>query len=106
MRAAAGERGGNPEIGCVLSGALDRAGLEVELGVATKAIRSVTSDWRWPDTLFRQILPLLVDEGYLAGEIMNDFVAEWEERSRDPSAIFFSSPVLEVIGRRPGASTR
>ena len=28
--------------------------------------------------------------------------AEWEERSRDPTAVFFSSPVLEVIGRRPG----
>jgi hypothetical protein len=59
-------------------------------------------EWRWPDTLFRQLLPMLVDKGRLAGEILDDFVAEWEERSRDPSAAFFSSPVLEVIGRRPG----
>ena len=101
MRAAAGGRGGNPEIGCVLPGVLDGAGLDVELGVATKAIRSATQEWRWPDTLFRQLLPMLVDEGYLAGEILDDFVAEWEERSRDPAAVFFSSPVLEVIGRRP-----
>ncbi|MEJ2218957.1 MAG: methyltransferase domain-containing protein [Gemmatimonadota bacterium] len=101
MRAAAGEHGGNPEIGCVLPGVLDDAGLDVELGVATKAIRPATPEWRWPDSLFRQILPMLVDQGHLAGEIADDFIARWEERSRDPSAVFFSSPVLEVIGRRP-----
>jgi SAM-dependent methyltransferase len=102
MRAAAGDRGGNPEIGCVLPGVLDRAGLDVELGVATKAIRPATPEWSWPDTLFKQLLPTLVDKGHLAREILNDFIAEWEERSRNPSAVFFSSPVLEVIGRRRG----
>jgi len=102
MRAAAGERGANPEIGCVLPGVLDRAGLDVELGVATKAIRPAMQEWRWPDRLFRQVLPMLVDKGGLPGEILEDFLAEWDERSRDPSAVFFSSPVLEVIGRRAG----
>ena len=99
------ERGGNPEIGCVLPGVLDRAGLDVELGMATKAIRPATPEWRWPDSLFRQILPMLVDKGHLARETLDDFLAAWEERSRDPTALFFSSPVLEVIGRRPGASS-
>jgi hypothetical protein len=101
MRAAAGECGGNPEIGCILPGLLDGAGLDVELGVATKAIRPATLEWRWPDTLFRQLLPMLVDKGHLAGEILDDFIAEWEERSQNPSTVFFSSPVLEVVGRRP-----
>ena len=32
---------------------------------------------------------------------LDDFLAEWDARSGDPSAVFFSSPVLEVIGRRP-----
>jgi len=104
MRAAAGEHGGNPEIGCALPGVLDGAGLDVELGVATKAIRPGTLEWRWPDTLFRQIVKKLCDKGELAGEILDDFLAEWNERSRDPSTIFFSSPVLEVVGRRPGGS--
>jgi hypothetical protein len=45
---------------------------------------------------------MLVDRGHLAGRIQAQFMDEWEKRSRDPSAIFFSSPVLEVIGRRPG----
>ena len=100
MGAAAGEGGGNPEIGCLLPGLLHGSGLDVELSVATKAIRPATKDWRWPDTLFRQILPTLVDKGLLAGKTKDDFMAQWEERSRDPSAMFFSSPVLEVIGRR------
>jgi len=102
MRAAAGERGGNPEIGCVLPGVLHDAGLDVELGVVTKAIRPATPEWQWPDTLFRQILPMLVEKGHLPGRIQEGFMAQWEERSRDPSAIFFSSSVLEVIGRRRG----
>ena len=84
---------------------VDGAGLDVELGVATKAIRPATPEWRWPDTLFRQLLPMLVDKGHLAGEILDDFAAEWEERSRDPSTVFFSSPVLEVIGRRAPATS-
>ena len=102
LRAAAGESGGNPEIGCVLPGILDEAGLDIELGVTTKAIRPATLEWRWPDTLFRQVLPRLVDKGHLAEDIMDDFMVEWEERSRNPSTVFFSSPVLEVVGRRPG----
>jgi len=102
MRGASGERGGNPEIGCVLPGLLDGAGLDVELGVVTKAIRPASPEWRWPDTLFRQVLPMLVAEGHLAREIVDDFIAEWDERSRDPSTVFFSSPVLEVVGRRTG----
>lgn len=106
MRAAAGERGSNPEVGCVLPGVLDGAGLDVELSVVTKAVRPATQDWRWPDTLFRQLLPILVDKGYLAEELRDAFMAAWEERSRDPSAVFFSSPVLEVIGRRPATSVR
>lgn len=104
--AAAGESGGNPEIGCALPGLLDRAGLDVELAVATKAIRPGTFEWRWPDMLFRQILPKLVGEGHLDGKILDGFLAEWEERSRNPSTVFFSSPVLEVIGRRPGSPSR
>jgi SAM-dependent methyltransferase len=102
MRTAAGKHGGNPEIGCVLPGVLDEAGLHVELSVTPKAIRPGTPGWQWPDTLFRQILPMLVENGHLTGRTRTDFLAQWEERSRDPSAIFFSSPVLEVIGRRPG----
>jgi hypothetical protein len=102
MGVAAGERGANPEIGSILPGLLHGVGLEVEVNVSTKAIRPATPEWQWPDTLFRQILPKLVENGHVPEKILDGFMAHWDERSRDPSALFFSSPVLEVIGRRPG----
>ena len=98
---AAGAHGGNPEIGNMLPGLLARAGLDVELRVTTKAIRAGTPEWRWPDTLFRQLLPTLVNAGHLAQEVLGSFLAEWEVRCHDPAAVFFSSPVMQVVGRRP-----
>lgn len=100
MRAVAGNRGCNPEIGNVLPGLLQRVGLHVELHVVTKAVRATTPEWRWPDALFREHLPGLADEGYLTREVLDAFFADWEERSRDPEAVFFGSPMMEVVGRR------
>ena len=100
MRAAAGAHGGNPEVGNVLPGLLNGVGLDVEMGVVAKAVRPGTPEWRWPDTLFRQVLPPLVDAGRLTPAVLTGFLAEWEVRSRDPGSVFFSSPVMEVVGRR------
>jgi len=100
MQAVAGDRGCNPEIGNVLSGLLRRAGLQVELHVVTKIVRALTPDWTWPDALFRVHLAGLVDEGYLTRELLHAFLADWEELSRDPDAMFFGSPMMEVVGRR------
>jgi ubiquinone/menaquinone biosynthesis C-methylase UbiE len=99
FRSVAGDRGCNPEIGNVLPGMLHRAGLDVELQVATKAVRATTPEWRWPDALFRKHLPVLVDEGYLTRGVLDAFFAEWDDRSREPDAVFFGSPMMEVVGR-------
>jgi hypothetical protein len=40
-----------------------------------------------------------VDEGYLTREVLDAFLAEWDERSREPDAVFFGSPMMEVVGR-------
>jgi ubiquinone/menaquinone biosynthesis C-methylase UbiE len=100
LQAVAGDRGSNPEIGNVLPGLLSRAGLHVELHVVTKAVRATTPEWLWPDTLFRDHLPGLVDEGHLGREAMDGFLSDWDERSRDPGAVFFGSPLMEVVGRK------
>jgi len=100
IRAVTGERGCNPEIGNHLPGLLSAAGLDVEINVTVKAVRATTPEWLWPDALFRNHLPALVQEGFLASNIYDDFLAEWEVRSKDPDAIFFGSPMMEVIGRR------
>jgi ubiquinone/menaquinone biosynthesis C-methylase UbiE len=100
MRAVTGDRGCNPEIGNALPGLLSRAGLHVELHVVTKAVRATTPEWRWPDALFREHLPGLVDEGYLTREVLDAFFTDWDERSLEPDAVFFGSPMMEVVGRR------
>ena len=98
---AAGAHGGNPEIGNVLPGLLDQAGLRVQMGVVAKAIRPTMPEWSWPNALFRQLLPTLVDAGHLTQEVLSSFLAEWEVRCQDPATVFFSSPVMETVGRRP-----
>jgi SAM-dependent methyltransferase len=100
IQAVTGERGCNPEIGNDLPGLLHSAGLYVEINVIAKAVRATTQEWLWPDALFRNHLPALVKEGFLAHSVFEDFLAEWEARSKEPDAIFFGSPMMEVIGRR------
>jgi ubiquinone/menaquinone biosynthesis C-methylase UbiE len=100
IQAVTGERGCNPEIGNDLPGLLHSAGLDVKINVIAKAVRATTQEWLWPDTLFRSHLPALVKEGFLAHSVFEDFLAEWEARSKEPGAIFFSSPMMEVVGRR------
>ena len=99
QRSVADGTGANPEIGNVLPGVLVEAGLDLELNVVTKAVRATTPDWSWPDTLFRDHLPALVEDGYLDRDDLDAFVLEWESLSRDPGAVFFASPMLEMIGR-------
>ena len=100
IQAVASDRGCNPEIGNALPGLLHAAGLEVELNVVTKAVRATTQEWQWPDALFRDHLPGLVEEGYLTRGTLDAFFTEWEERSQESNAVFFSSPLIEVVGRR------
>ncbi len=100
IKAVMGARGCNPEIGNALPGLLHDAGLRVEINVSTKVVRATTQEWLWPDALFRNHLPALVKEGLLARSTFDEFLAEWEARSRRPDSIFFGSPMMEVIGRR------
>jgi hypothetical protein len=79
---------------------LDAAGLEVELHVSTRAVRATTPQWSWPEGVVRH-LPALVDGGLLARPVLDAFTRLWEERSRQPDTVFFGSPLMEVVGRRP-----
>lgn len=100
FQAVKGHRGCNPEIGNTLPGLLHGAGFEVELNVVTKTVRATTPEWQWPGALFRDHLQGLVVEGYLNQGVLDAFLVAWEERSQDPEALFFASPVMEAIGRR------
>jgi len=100
FQAVKGKGGCNPEIGKDLPGLLRLTGLDVEINVVTKAVRATTPEWQWPDALFRIHLPMLVEEGFLAHSVLETFLIEWEERSKDPGSIFFSSPMMAVVAWR------
>ena len=100
IRAVRGDRGCNPEVGNVLPKWLISAGLDIEISVNIKAVRATTPEWIWPDGVFRDHVPSLVDKGYLAQDDVDAFLTEWEEQSQNPAAVFFGSPMMEVIGRR------
>lgn len=100
IRAVKGNCGCNPEIGNALPGLLHAAGLAVELNVVTKTVRATTPEWQWPDALFRDHLPGLVEEGYLSQGVLDAFFTRWDVRSQQPDALFFGSPMMEAIGRR------
>lgn len=100
MRNVSDERGCNPEIGTLLPGLIRKAGLKTEINVVTKVVQSGTTEWVWPDRLFRDVMPDLVKKGFLSKAAMEGFLKDWEMRSNDPEAIFFGSPVMETIGRR------
>jgi len=97
MEAIEGNRGCNAQIGNVLPGLLAGAGFRVDFHVNTKAVRATTPEWGWPDAFFRERLPGMVGDGYLTDERVQGFLAEWDERSRDPAAMYFSAPLMEVV---------
>ena len=70
IRAVEGGRGCNAEIGNLLPGLLDAAGLEVEVHVTTMVVRATTPEWSWADILFRDHLPELVEDGFLARKVL------------------------------------
>ena len=59
--------------------------------------------FRWADVFFPVFAPRWVDEGLLEREEMHRFLAEWEERKRDPDSVFFSPIVVDIAARRPAS---
>ena len=92
--------GGCPNIGNSLPGIMRSAGLEVDLNVITQAIQSNTQKWAWPDSFFRDHVWSLVEEKRLKTQQYEKFINEWQARCDDPESIFFSSPVMETVGKK------
>jgi len=53
--------------------------------------------WRWPETFFRNFLPVLVQEGFATEADQDEFFHDWEQRSADPGAVFSTPPMLDII---------
>lgn len=93
-------RGCNPQAGEPLPGWLTEVGLRVEEHVVTKTVRPETPGWGVAGAFYRHHLPTLVDEGYLHGDDLEAFFADWDDRSRRADASYAYPPVMEAVGRR------
>lgn len=94
-------RGGDPDVALSLVPALSSHGLRVErTDPVARIARPGTLLWQWPDTFFRNYLPVLVDRGLLHEDERREFERDWRARSADPDSLFVAPMVLDVVARK------
>jgi SAM-dependent methyltransferase len=99
------ERGGDPAVGQRLPSLMAAAGLEVEeIRPLQRIARPSDPLWEWPTTFFFNFIPMLVERGLVTPQDWRDFQREWNERTHDPNAVFWTPSMVEIIARRPRES--
>jgi SAM-dependent methyltransferase len=94
-------KGGDTWIAARLPGHLRAAGLElVEYTPHVLCGGPGSPAFRWADAFFPHHSAGMVAAGVLSCAERELFLSEWEERKRDPDAVFFSPIVMDVAGRR------
>jgi len=58
--------------------------------------------FQWADRFFPHFAGVMAEKGILAQDDRVLFEREWEERKRDPHALFFSPIVVDAAARKPG----
>lgn len=94
-------RGGDPDVCLRIPSMMTRHGLTVER--VRPIVRSARPDsplWQWPESFFRNYIPLLVDQGLLTAEEQKMYDQAWAERTANPAAYFCSPPMMEIIARK------
>jgi SAM-dependent methyltransferase len=93
--------GGSGDVGMVLPRLLAEAGFDVtHLEPVVRLARSGSPLWQWPGTFFRSHIRTLVELELLQPHEAEAFLAEWDERSRDPNAYFLTPPMLGIVATR------
>ena len=81
---------------------LRQAGLElVEQRPFVRCGRPGSTTWQWADDFFPPYSHKMENLGLLTPEEGKQFRMEWEERSEDPDACFYSPIIVGFAGRRP-----
>jgi SAM-dependent methyltransferase len=58
--------------------------------------------FRWADRFFPHFSGVMTERGLMSVAERDQFLREWEERKRDPTALFFSPMIVDAAGRKPG----
>jgi len=95
------DRGGDWQVGGRLPAMMQPHGLRVEsITPLQRVARSTDPLWQWPTTFFANFVPRLVEQGLVSANDWREMAADWEVRSRDPNAFFWTPSMIEVIARR------
>ncbi len=89
---------GDPDVCASLPAVLAGAGFEI--AHATPMVRTGrpgSAVWCWPEVFFRSFCPVLVEEGRLSPETIDEFWRDWTARSATPHAVFTTPPMTELI---------
>jgi len=96
------KRGGDSDIGSRLPSLLAQHGMSVpHLRSIVRIARPHESLWQWPDSFFKNFLPMLVDMGYLTADEHAAFNADWSAREEDPGGFFATPPVIDIVAHKP-----
>lgn len=94
--------GGDPWIAARLPALARQAGLEpFELHPTVLCGGPDSPVFRWADAFFPHHSASMVEAGVLSAAERALFLREWEERKRDPQALFFSPIVVDFAARKP-----
>jgi ubiquinone/menaquinone biosynthesis C-methylase UbiE len=97
-----GSRGGDAWVATRLPKHLKDAGLElVDYTPNALAGGPQSGVFRWADAFFPSHSEGMVAAGHMSAKDRERFLSEWEERKRDPTAVFFSPFVVDVAARKP-----
>jgi SAM-dependent methyltransferase len=94
--------GGNAFVSGGMARIFSKAGLElVDLKSNTMCGGPDSPAFRWADRFFPHFSGVMEQSGVLAPAERAQFLREWEERKREPNALFFSPMIVDAAGRKP-----
>lgn len=94
-------RGGDPDVVGRLTGIFEQSGFRLtHLDVNQRVARPGDPMWQWPETFWRNFLPVLVGMGLLTEDDGLAWERDWNTLSRTPGAFAVVPPVFDLIAER------
>jgi SAM-dependent methyltransferase len=95
------DAGGDANVGARLPKLLEENGFEVVgLKPQTRIGRPHMKVWQWPDSFFKNYLPILERDGYLTPDEAAECLEAWEEASASDEAFYVGPMVMDIIAQK------
>ena len=95
-------QGGEANIGNRLPALLLEAGLVVrDIRPLVKIATPGSMLWNWPHSFWKLFTPKLASMGMITQQDCDDYLKEWDMRSRQPGAFFSTPPMVQIVAVKP-----